>query len=81
MGVDILPYPQIKEKAMYKKKNNLTQSELKRQLHYDPDTGIFTRLISNCNSVKVGEIAGRANPYGYVIITVNNEGYRAHRLA
>jgi hypothetical protein len=58
----------------------LTQAELKRQLHYNPDSGIFTRLVSNANSVKVGDITGCKTNYGYIVIRINNKLYRAHRL-
>ena len=58
----------------------LTQKELKRQLHYDPNTGIFTRLVSNHHSVKIGEKAGCINN-GYVRIVIDNKQYYAHRLA
>jgi hypothetical protein len=61
-------------------KNMLTQAELKRHLHYDPKTGIFTRLISNNGKTKVGEIAG-TNCNGYIRIKVNKKSYQAHRLA
>lgn len=59
----------------------LTQIELKRHLHYDPETGIFTRLISNSNIVKVGSIAGSKNHKGYLQIQINSKVYGAHRLA
>jgi hypothetical protein len=63
-------------------KKKLTQKELKRQLHYNPDTGIFTRLVSNHGKVKIGDIAGCiCNTTGYVLIVINGEQYRAHRLA
>ena len=58
----------------------LTQEELKRQLHYDPDTGIFTRLVSNNNSTKKNDIAG-CNKDGYIRIMVLGKRYRAHKLA
>lgn len=59
----------------------LTQEELKSQLHYDKETGIFTRLISNHHSVKVGEVAGSINEDGYIVIFLLHQRYRAHRLA
>ena len=40
-------------------------------LFYDPDTGIFTRVVT------LGGITGE----GYVGIKVNNKTYKAHRLA
>jgi len=61
--------------------NSLTQAELKRQLHYDPDTGIFTRLISNTNNVKCGDVAGYKDSRGYLTIRVNLILYASHRLA
>jgi hypothetical protein len=59
----------------------ITQEELKQQLYYDPDTGVFTRLVSNSNTVKVGDIAGCYDGDGYLRIKVNNKRYGAHRLA
>jgi hypothetical protein len=63
-------------------KSILTQAELKEQLHYNPDTGLFTRLISNSNRVKIGCIAGGMDKKtGYIRIVVNRKMYYAHRLA
>jgi hypothetical protein len=62
-------------------KGELTQIELKRQLHYDPKTGEFTWLISNGPRVKVGDIAGCLNNYGYICIGINGKSYKAQRLA
>jgi hypothetical protein len=49
----------------------LPQRGLRELLHYDPDTGIFTRLVAVSN-VHVGDVAGRtADTRGYVAIGVN----------
>lgn len=58
----------------------LTQKELKRQLRYDPESGIFTRLISNSNRVKVGDIVGTKHHRGYLYTRINNICYSMHRL-
>ncbi len=54
----------------------MTQEELKRRLHYDPATGLFTWLISR-GRCKAGSRAGRPNADGYIQI---GRDY-AHRLA
>jgi len=58
----------------------ITQEELKKQLHYNEETGIFTRLISNHHSVKIGDKAGSLD-HDYWKIVVNKKQYYAHRLA
>jgi hypothetical protein len=58
----------------------MTQSDLKKILHYDPDTGIFIRLISKGGNAK-GTIAGNLRDHGYVRIVVGNKKYYAHQLA
>ena len=58
----------------------LTQAELQSQLHYNPETGIFTWIKNNKNHVKMGNIAG-SDCHGYKMIKINNKSYSAHRLA
>ena len=60
---------------------DLTLDELKKQLSYDHETGIFTRLIAMCNKVKVGDIAGGVQNSGYLTLRVLGKPYLAHRLA
>lgn len=59
----------------------LTQAELKSQLNYNEETGIFTRLLSNSPRVKIGDIAGYKHICGYLQIMVNRKQYLSHRLA
>lgn len=59
----------------------LTQSELKSQLNYDPDTGIFTWLVSKGRKAKINDIAGYKRVDGYNVIRLNSKDYLAHRLA
>ncbi len=59
----------------------LTLARLKELLHYDPDTGKFTRLVS-VRGHKVGSDAGclKADS-GYISIRIDGEIYYAHILA
>lgn len=62
-------------------KTILTVSRLREVLHYEPDTGLFTREFTTGGEIK-GCIAGgidRIN--GYLRISVNGTSYKAHRLA
>ncbi len=66
--------------------NMLSQSELKKQLSYSKETGIFTRLVSNTPTVSVGDVAGSKETHPetgktYVRVRVNNKRYLAHKLA
>jgi len=58
----------------------ITHAQLKELLHYDPDTGIFTRLVRNANNTKVGDVAGTEEKSGYIRIRVSGGHYYAHRL-
>jgi hypothetical protein len=61
----------------------LTQEYLKHLFHYNPETGLFKRLVSpNRKTREVGKIASCINPTtGYVCIKINYKTYTAHRLA
>jgi len=59
---------------------SLTQAELKELLHYSPDSGVFTRLVS-AGGVKVGDVAGGVNGQGYICIRVKGKKHLAQRLA
>ena len=59
----------------------LTAEHLRSVLHYEPETGIFTRKVRTANSVKVGDIAGGPDSDGYLRIKVQSRKYQAHRLA
>ena len=58
----------------------ITQARLKELLHYDPETGIFTRIKSYCSKAKIGNIAGVLKKDGYLRIGVDGR-HLAHRLA
>lgn len=64
----------------------INAEQLRELLHYDPDTGIFTRIkiIAPQSRVKIGDIAGCANREGYVRIKLGGRkgrSYSAQRLA
>ena len=62
----------------------LTQDYLMQCLTYEPDTGNFRWKLPTSKRRIYGAIAGSIDKHpdsGYVIIRINNKGYRAHRLA
>jgi hypothetical protein len=63
------------------KTTSLTQNRLHELLIYDQTTGVFTRAKAVNGRTKKGEIAGRKNADGYVVISVDNVTHVAHRLA
>jgi HNH endonuclease len=58
----------------------LDAETLRSQLHYDPTTGLFSRLVK-ASKAKPGDVAGCDNGSGYVRIGVAGHKYKAHRLA
>ena len=59
----------------------LTQKELKELLHYNPDTGVFTWLVTRGRN-KAGDVAGNTNKNtGYLQIRLIYILYQGHRLA
>lgn len=63
---------------------DLTINRLKEVIHYDPDTGRFTRLQSTASypgRQLVGKEAGACSHHGYRKIVIDRRRYYAHRLA
>jgi hypothetical protein len=60
----------------------ITQEELKLAVHYDPDTGIFTRLISTSSRAKRGMVIGTPTGLGgHLRATVCGRRYYLQQLA
>lgn len=59
----------------------MTQEELKKILHYDPETGVFTWLVKPSQIVKSGVRAGSFTPRNYRKISIKRKQFLEHRLA
>lgn len=62
-------------------KMKLTHERLKQLVCYNPDTGIFTRLIATSPNTKVGEQIGAIHKSGYIYAMLDCETFAVHRLA
>ena len=58
----------------------LTQERLKELLHYDSETGVFTRKMSRGGN-KAGVVVGSTNKRKYLRVWVDGNFYALHRLA
>lgn len=59
----------------------LTHERLKELFGYNPETGLFTRLVALAKSSYVGEVAGTLDPKGYIVLGIDYKLYLGHRLA
>lgn len=81
MAVSIVPRSRAIEPKPLPNTEELTADTLRSILHYDSETGIFTRKVSTSNNTKVGDVAGTSGHRGYLYIGIRNRVYAAHRLA
>jgi hypothetical protein len=63
------------------KEEYISQELVKALFHYCPATGLFTRKITTGSKAKIGSIAGSMQESGYVLLEINGNRYRAHRVA
>lgn len=59
----------------------LTAERLRELVHYDPETGVFTRKKIIGKIGKVGDVAGALNPQGRMEFSVCGKIHLSHRLA
>lgn len=59
----------------------LTQERVKELLHYDSETGIFTRLVTVKHNARKGDIISCINKAGYVVGNLDGKLYLMHRVA
>ena len=55
--------------------------QLRKLLHYEPDTGLFRWKIYVSNKIKANSVAGSLQSEGYIQIGINKKKFKAHRLA
>ena len=58
----------------------ITQVRLKNLLHYDIDTGVFTRR-NKFRNLAAGSVVGCVGADGYMQCSLDNKMYKMHRLA
>ena len=60
---------------------DITQERIQYLYDYDPETGVFIRKNEGWYNAPIGSVAGHKNAKGYIILKVDGEAYKAHRLA
>ena len=56
-------------------------TEIMKLLHYDPATGVFTRLCRTAPNADAGDVPTTENGKGYIRFRINKKKYYAHRVA
>lgn len=64
-----------------KRRSIPSQSELMEIFEYNHETGIFLWKKSLSRRVKLGDVAGSPDKYGYIQIMIGGRNFKAHRLA
>lgn len=59
----------------------LSAERLRAVVHYDPETGKFTRTVRLAQRHRVGDDACHRMSNGYLRIAIDSQRYLAHRLA
>jgi hypothetical protein len=65
---------------MSKTNSTLTAERLRELLHYNPETGVFTRRLEWYGR-KPGSVVGTKNGNGRLRCSIDGDGYYLHRLA
>jgi hypothetical protein len=63
------------------KEDLISQELVKALFSYSSETGIFTRKLTTGQKAQKGSIAGSLQPSGYILLEINGNTYRAHRVA
>lgn len=61
--------------------STLSLQYLKDILHYDSESGVFTRKVTTGNRSKAGVAVGSDDMYGYKTVRILKKSYKLHRLA
>lgn len=59
----------------------LSAERLRELLHYDHETGVFTRRVTVAHNAKAGDVAGCLHSDGCIVIRIDRRLYKAHGLA
>ena len=60
---------------------DLIADEARRLLDYDPDTGLLWWKIRPSKAVKVGDVAGTLNAWGYIEVKIKGKMVKATGVA
>ncbi|NOR58447.1 MAG: HNH endonuclease [Sulfurimonas sp.] len=61
--------------------SELTQERLKELIHYCPESGLFTRVITRGSAKKGGSVGVTDANNGYMRVKIDGKNYLLHRLA